>query len=292
ARFRIGTCQALLGRPELAMAQWQRVVDDYPESPQAAMARNGIAAWKAMLTLTGLAVAEAVDDALAPWRPFRTYSSEIDKGLSYAEDLYENGQFVYALQEYAKVLCDIYTPKGEPNPHRDYARYRLGVCAYRLGHRDAAARQWRRLAEDAPTSEWAAHANQALAVVGVTDPFSSDASRLAPPLPASLQTGLQKRYHLAALLVDCELPEVAIKEYLKILHVLTAGRPNPLQAEASYLVGVCQHLGRHPDLALAAWRQTVEAYPDTDWAAKAKAAIQQTNRRETAIRTSHSPPHE
>ena len=288
ARFRIGTCQALLGRPELAMEQWQRVSDDYPESPQAAMARNGIAAWKAMLTTTGLARAEVASDAMAAWRPFRDYGSEVDRGLSYAEDLYENGRFVYALQEYAKVLCDIYTSKGEANSHRDYARYRMGVCAYRLGHWDAAARQWRRLTEDAPGSQWATHANAALASVAVTDPFSSDASLSAQAVPASLPTGLMKRYHLAAQLRDCELPEVAIKEYLKILYVLTPGRSNPLQAEASYLVGVCQHLDGRADLAVAAWRQTIEAYPETEWAAKAETSIQQTNRRETALAVSQA----
>ena len=88
------------------------------------------------------------------------------------------------------------------------------------------------------------------------------------------------------------MPEVAIKEYLKILYVLTAGRPNPLQAEASYLVGVCQHLGGRPDLALAAWQQTIETYPDTEWAAKAEALTRQTNRREVILKVSQVAGHE
>ena len=289
ARFRAGTCQALLGRPDLAVEQWQRLLDEYPDSEHARMAGGGIAAWKAVLKTIGAADKSSTDDSGVDWKPFREYASPVDQGLSYAEDLYENGCLDYALQEYAKVLCDIYTPKEASNPHKDYARYRLGVCAYRLRHHDAAARQWRRLIADSPGRPWADRANRALAGVGATDPFSSDASRLAPALPDELPTPLAQRFHLAAQLVDCERPLVAMKEYLKVIFVLSAGEPNPYQAEACYQVGVCQHLLGRTDLARAAWRGVTEDYPDSEWAEKAKAAGAEAQRREAAVSRSYDP---
>jgi tetratricopeptide (TPR) repeat protein len=207
----------------------------------------------------------------------------VNRGLSYAEDLYENGNIVYALQEYAKVLCDIYTPKGADNPHKPYARYRMGVCAYRLGEPDAAARQWRRVIEDYRDSAAADDARRALAAVSFTDPFSSEGGRPAPGLPSELPSGLVKRFHLAAQLVDCELPLVAIKEYLKVIHVLTAGEPNPFQAEAAYRLGLCQHLRGRPDLAAAAWNTTIAQHPDTQWAEKSRTAITQAAQREAVL---------
>ena len=286
ARFRTGTCQALLGRPDLAIAQWERVTEDYAESAYARGAQSGIAAWRAVFEAVGLTESSPALGLDGDWRPFRDHGSAVARGLSYAEDLYENGNVTYALQEYAKVLCDIYTPQGEDNPHAAYARYRMGVCAYRLRHRDAAARQWRRLIEDRPGGEWAGRAARALAAVGATDPFSSDGGRLAPAVPDGLSTGLSKRFHLAAQLVDCELPLVAAKEYLKVIHVLTAGRPNPLQAEASYRLGECHHLRGRPDLACEVWQQTAASYPDTDWAAKAETAIAQAKVRQSALAAS------
>jgi TolA-binding protein len=286
ARFHVGTCQALLGRPDLAIAQWRRVIADYPKSPQADAARAGIAAWQAALEGAGIALPDpgAPD---AAWRPYRHYSTGPDRGLSYAEDLYENGNLTYALQEYAKVLCDLYTLAGEINPHRPYARYRMGVCAYRLGHPEAAARQWRRLLSDSPDSPFAGRASRALAAVSRTDALSSDAGREAPAVPTDLDSDLLKRFHLAGQLLDCELPLVAAKEYLKVSHVLTAGRPNPFQAEASYRLGVCQHLLGRPDLALAAWRKTIAAYPDSPWAAEAEKALAAAQDREATLSWSH-----
>jgi hypothetical protein len=160
----------------------------------------------------------------------------------------------------------------------------MGVCAYRLRKPDAAARQWRRLIEEFPDTEWAAQATSALAAVASTDSLTSEAGRPAPELPDEMPTQLVRRHHLAAQLMDCELPLVAIKEYLKVIHVLTAGRPNPLQEEAAYQVGVCHHLCGRPDLALAAWERMVAAYPDTEWAAKARVAIEQSQQREEAMR--------
>ncbi len=283
ARFRVGTCQALLGRPELAVAQWQRLVENYPDSPHARTARGGIAAWRAVLRILGddpEKMGKTIDDG---WVPFRKYDTPVNRGLSYAEDLYENGNIVYALQEYAKVLCDIYSPKGGTNPHRPYARYRVGVCAYQLGEPDAAARQWRRVIEDYPGSDAADNARRALAAVSSTDPFSSEGGRAAPGLPSELPSALQKRFHLAGQLVDCELPLVAIKEYLKVIHVLTAGEPNPFQAQAAYRLGLCQHLRGRPDLAAAAWTRTAEDYPNTEWAEKARSAITQATQREAVL---------
>jgi len=287
ARFRIGTCQALLGRPDLAIEQWQRLVADYPDSSHAPMARGGVAAWQTILKTIGVDDPDAESSVDEEWVPFRSYDSSLALGLSYAEDLYENDDFVYALQEYAKVLCDIYTPKNGANPYQAYARYRMGVCAYRLGHRDAAARQWRRLLADFPESTWAEHANRALTVVSLTDAFSSDASRLAPALPENFPNGLLKRFHLAGQLVDCEQPLVAMKEYLKVIHVLTGSKPNAYQAESSYRLGECQHLLGRPDLAMTAWRKTIADYPDTTWATQAQTAIDRTSQREAVLTQSH-----
>ncbi|UCC69262.1 MAG: tetratricopeptide repeat protein [Armatimonadota bacterium] len=291
ARFRVGTSQALLGHPERAMRQWDRVTRDYPDSPEAQMARAGAAAWHAALRAAGTdALAARGTVSESAWRPFRRYATETDRGISYADDLFENGIFDYALQEYAKVLCDIYTAKGADNPHKAYARYRMGVCAYRLGERDAASRQWRRLLAEYPESPWAHHATQALTDVGTTDPFSSDAGRPAPALPPDLPSAVVQRYHLGEQLVDCGLPLVASKEYLKIIFVLTAGKPNPLQAEAFYKLGLCQHLRGRPDLARTVWERTIAEYADTPWAEKAGTALSQADRRETALAASLTEP--
>jgi len=287
ARFRVGTCQAMLGRPDLAIEQWERVISEYGDSPYARTARSGISVWKAILDSSGAEGEDSGDDLDSAWRPFRSAGSGVNGGLSYAEDLYENAIVEYALQEYAKVLCDIYTPNGGDNPHKDYARYRMGVCAYRLGKINAAARQWRLLLVESPESPWAQHAGRALAAVGVTDAFSSDAGLTAVVVPEALPSQLVKRYHLAALLMDCELPLVASKEYLKVIYVLTAGRPNPFQAEASYRLGECQHRRGRADLAVAAWRKTVETYAGSEWAEKAAAAIENTRRREAVLGYSH-----
>jgi TolA-binding protein len=290
ARFLAGVCQASLGHPERAVQQWQRLVEDYPDSPDTQRARASIAAWQAVLKTCGMyAVATLVPQSERDWRSFRGYDTKPDQGLSYAEDLYENGLYTYALQEYTKVLLDVYTPKGDENPHKAYARYRMGVCAYRLGDRDVAARQWRSLLADFPDSPWADRANRALAAVGVTDPFSSDSGRPAPAVPANLPSELVKRFHLANQLLDCGLPLVASKEYLKVMVLLTAGKPNPFQAEACFKLGMTQHLRGRPDLALATWGRVMDEYPDSAWAEKAETAISQALQREAALGESASP---
>jgi len=293
ARFLAGVCQASLGHPERAVQQWQRLVEDYPNSTEAQKARASIAAWQAVLKTCGMyAVASPVPQSERDWRSFRCYDSGPDQGLSYAEDLFENGIYTYALQEYAKVLLDLYTPKGGGNPHKAYARYRMGVCAYGLGERDAAARQWRRLIADFPDSPWADRANRALGAVGITDPFSSDSGRPAPAMPADLPSQLVQRFHLANQLVDCGLPLVASKEYLKVMFVLTAGKPNPFQAEACFNLGRTQHLRGRADLAAATWRRVTQDYPETPWAEEAQTAIANARAREAALNQALSPPEE
>jgi len=269
ARFQAGVCQALLGKPEGAIVQWRRVRKDYPASREAEKAASAIAAWEAALKAAGTQRTPAADDT---WERFAHFDTEPDRGLSYAEDLYENGILGYALQEYAKVLCDIYTPKGESNPHRAYARYRMGVCAYELGKPDAAVRQWQRLLIEAPQSSWSSQAERLLTTLRAD---SADVSRLdtSPSLPVDLSSSVISRYALAEQLLDCGLPLIASKEYLKVIYVVTAGRPNPLQAEARYKLGVChQRLGRL-DLAKTAWQHTVDQFPDSLSAEQARLAL-------------------
>lgn len=225
--------------------------------------------------------AEALVDA--GWRPFRRYGTEPDRGLSYAEDLYENRIFEYALQEYVKVLCDIYPAGSAGNPHKPYARYRMGVCAYRLGNAVVAARQWRRLLADYPESRWAESAKQALAALEKSDILPSEAMEPAQPVPAQLPTSLEQRYHLAEQLFDCGLPLVASKEYLKILHVVTPGRPNPYQPEAAYKVGRCHHLMGNEGLAIEVWRQAADDYPETEWGRRAREAAEAAQTREAVL---------
>jgi TolA-binding protein len=269
ARYQAGICQSLLGKPELAIAQWQRVQADYPGSAEAGKAAGAIAAWEAMLKVAEPPRAVAADYG---WRRSTSFDSEPDRGLSYAEDLYENGILDYALQEYAKVLCDVYTTKGQGNPHRAYARYRIGVCACELGMPEAAARQWRRLIAEAPDSPWSGRADRALSVLRAEglDVTSLD---MAPALPGDLSSSLVSRHALAEQLLDCGLPLIASKEYLKVIHVVTAGRPNPLQAEATYKLGIChQRLGRLK-LAKTAWQHTVGRFPDSPSAEQARSAL-------------------
>jgi TolA-binding protein len=287
ARFRVGTLQVLLGHPELAIGQWTRLIEEHPDSQEARRARGGIAAWNAIIQAAGVVLPEPDGGA---WAPFRDRSTEPNRGLSYAEDLYENGILDYAFQEYTKVLCDLYTPKGGANPHCSYARYRMGVCAYRLGEPDAAGRQWRLLIADAPEDDWSRRATAALSAVGRTDPFSSAGGRLAPAVPTDLPNALVKRSCLAEQLTDCGLPNVAVKEHLKVMFVLTALRPNAFQAEACYGLGRALHLRGRPDLAIPTWKRVMAEYPGTPWADKAETSAAQAEQRESVITPGISPP--
>jgi TolA-binding protein len=269
ARFQAGICQSLLGQPERAIAQWQRLQTDYPRAAEADKAAGAIAAWEEALKATGGQHAPATGKERQRFTAFQT---EPDRGLSYAEDLYENGILDYALQEYAKVLCDVYTPKGEGNPHRAYSRYRMGACAYELGNSSGAARQWQRLIAEAPASPWSDRAGQALSVLGA-EGLDVTSLGMAPALPGDLSSSLVSRHALAEQLLDCGLPLIASKEYLKVIHVVTAGRPNQLQAEAMYQLGVCQQrLGRLA-LAKATWQHGADQFPDSPWAERARAAL-------------------
>jgi TolA-binding protein len=269
ARYQAGICQSLLGKPELAIAQWQRLQKDYPTAPEMKKAVGAIAAWEGVLKASGAQQAPATD---GQWRRFTAFETDPDRGLSYAEDLYENGILDYALQEYAKVLCDVYTPKGEGNPHRAYARYRMGVCAYELGNPTLAVRQWQRLIAEAPDSPWSGRAGRALSVLR-PEGLDVGSRGMAPALPGDLSSSLVSRYALAEQLLDCGLPLIASKEYLKVIYVVTAGRPNQLQAEAMYQLGVCnQRLGRL-DLARAAWQRTVGQFSDSSWGEEARSAL-------------------
>ena len=269
ARFQAGICQSLLGKPKRAIAQWRRLQTDYPRAAEAEKAAGAIAAWEDVLKAAGARQAPATG---GEWQRFTASRTEPDRGLSYAEDLYENGILDYALQEYAKVLCDVYTPKGEGNPHRPYCRYRMGVCAYELGRPDAAVRQWQRLIAEAPDSPWNSRAGRALSVLRA-DGLDVASLGLAPALPPDLSSSAVSRFSLAEQLLKASLPLVASKEYLKVIHVVTAGRPNPLQAEAMYQLGVChQRLGRL-ELAKAAWQRTVDQFPDSPSAERARLAL-------------------
>lgn len=170
------------------------------------------------------------------------------------------------------MLCDVYTPKGEASPHRAYSRYRMGVCAYELGVPDPAVRQWQRLIADTPESPWSSRAGRVLSVLRA-EGINVTSLGVAPALPDDLSSSPVSRYALAEQLLDCGLPLVASKEYLKVIHVVTAGRPNPLQAEAMHKLGVChQRLGRL-DLARAAWQRTVDQFPDSPSAQRARLAL-------------------
>jgi len=269
ARFQAGICQSLLGRPARAITQWRRVQKDYPTSPEAEKAAGAIAAWEAVLKAAGTQQAPATGGA---WQRFSVFDTEPNRGLSYAEDLHDNGILDYALQEYAKVLCGVYAPKGEDNPHRAYARYRMGVCAYELGNQNAAVRQWRRLIAEGPDSPWSSRAGRALSVLHAED-LDVASLGMAPALPDDLSSSALSRFALAEQLLDCGLPLIASKEYLKVIHVVTAGRPNPLQAEATYKLGVChQRLGRL-GLAKTAWQHTGDKFPDSPSAERARLAL-------------------
>lgn len=269
ARFQVGLCQSLLGQPELALLQWQRVRADYPEAPEAKQAAGAIAAWEAVLALLPAGKRSA---SATPRPRFSRFGSEPERGLSYAEDMYENGIVDYALQEYAKVVCEIYTPKGEENPEQAYARFWMGVCAYQLGNPAAAARQWQRLLLEAPESFWSREAKRALSLLRA-EGWKPELLGSAPALPQDLSVALVARAALADQLLDCGLPLIASKEYLKVIYVLTAGRPNPRQAEAMYQLGVChQRLGQR-ELAKRTWQEATQKFPETPWAKRAQDSL-------------------
>jgi tetratricopeptide (TPR) repeat protein len=285
ARYQAGICQSLLGKPELAIAQWQRLQKDYPTAPETKKVAGAITAWEAVLKAAGAQQASATG---GEWQRFTAFETEPDRGLSYAEDLYENGILDYALQEYAKVLCDVYTPKGEGNPHRAYSRYRMGVCAYDLGRPDAAVHQWQRLIVEAPESPWSSHAGRALSVLHA-EGINITSLGVAPALPDDLSASPVTRYALAEQLLDCGLPLIASKEYLKVICVVTAGRPNPLQAEATYKLGIChQRLGRL-DLAKTAWQHTVDQFSDSPSAERARLALARADELGNTLATPYDP---
>jgi TolA-binding protein len=283
ARLQAGVCQLRRGKPELAIAQWRRVQADYAGSAEVQQAAEAIAAWEAVLKVVGGVPATTSGGAR---QDFAVFGSEPDRGLSYAEDLYENGILDYALQEYAKVLCDVYTPKGGSNPHRAYARYRMGVCAYELGNPTSAVRQWQRLVVESPESPWREQADRALSALRAGG-LEATALGLAPALPDDLSSTLTSRAALADQLLDCSLPLVASKEYLKVIHVVTAGRSNPRQAEATYQLGVCHQQLGHLGLAKAAWQRAAAQFPDSPWAERARTTLARLSEMEGPLAAPH-----
>jgi len=266
SRLKIGDYQLFRGKPELAISQWQRVIIDYPDSAQASQAKANISRLHKLFSLCKLEFMS--DEMKSAWEPIRQHNNDINQGLSYAEDLFENEVYAYSLQEYAKVLCDIYTKGKMPNPYKAYARYRIGVCAYKLGYPTGALRQWRRLEIEHPDSTWVIAAKETIALL----PDLQEAVDPAPALPPQLNNGLLKRMALADQLISCEMPLVASKEYMKVIDVITAGKPNPFQAEALYKLGDCQRKLDLPAQALASWQQVIDNYPQSPWAESAQQA--------------------
>ena len=77
-----------------------------------------------------------------------------------------------------------------------------------------------------------------------------------------------------------------------MMFVLTAGKPNPFQAEACFNLGRTQHLRGRADLAAATWRRVTQDYPETPWAEEAQTAIANARAREAALNQALSPPEE
>ncbi len=215
-----------------------------------------------------------------------------------ADLLAKHGMREEAIRRYLKVIHTF-----GPNEFEAYAHYRVGELLVAAGNTSAAADQWRQLVRDfprlrrheygspvfeivlagpkialQPEQYYVDQAEQALRELG--DMPEQPCERLLaeactePPavLDGDPPKNGKREFALAEDLFLTGDYEFATRDYLK---VLTLNYPSSYRADASFKLGMCDHLRLHNDLAVAQWRWTIEQFPNTQAAKRASAALEQ-----------------
>ena len=231
----------------------------------------------------------AVPKRMPPWQ------------VSLGDRLAEVGIPREAIRRYMKLIHTF-----GPNEYEAYARYRVGELLAAAGNTSAAADQWRRLVRDFPRLRRHEYGSPVFAVVsggpkveakpeqyyvdqarealgalgrleaGPTEPCEAMLAEARTDPPAVVDGDPPKNgkreFALAEDLFLTGDYEFATRDYLK---VLTLCYPSSYRADASFKVGMCDHLRLHNDLAIEQWRWTIEQFPETGAAARAASALEQ-----------------
>ncbi|NOY82836.1 MAG: ABC transporter substrate-binding protein [Kiritimatiellaeota bacterium] len=270
AEYLLGLCARERRLPALARKQWERVVRNWPGSRAATAAQLATAAQPRTTGDPAPTSTGSGKPAMPPWSG--RYDTHVRRALTYACRLFEHEMPLFAFKEYAKVLGGVYGRATVED--RAEARFRAGVACTALGNSNAAVRQWRIGAARYPDTEWGAMARSRLAALSVRPP---DSAIGLPPLPPPAQGTPEIRFCVAEefRLAGIYDKDEILLEYLK---VLTVARPPPgkgarMLAAAEFHLGTALNRTGRRRRALELWRHCLEAFPQTPWAAKAKAAL-------------------
>lgn len=311
AMFRAGQCAWLLGNKAAALDLWETCKSVYTGQHWADLAGRllYLASVEGETPVNKTIPADAVrildSDLFPPTEP--TFQA---RGLLNAYWDFKAANLHGALKECFKVAHAFYRPPRstadrEFTDYRPEARYWAGIVCCWLGKPAAAIFQWRRLIRDHPSHPAAAKARQAIATLRAYPTLTSAQRRrvemaMNEPLtggtivqtiaqPATdarrariaLADGVPDKgasaiwHHIALELFDCEQWAEALHSFLKVLTVvnLSDGKNNRWQAEALYFAGACLRRLGIEQRAQARWRELMQRYPNSPWAAAARQAI-------------------
>ncbi|HIP97580.1 MAG TPA: tetratricopeptide repeat protein, partial [Anaerolineae bacterium] len=138
------------GSPELAIREFDWLIEDHPDNARAGQA------WleKAQVYIT-------MGDYAQAMRTYRQFINEYPQHDLAAEAIWRAARLAEGQQEYHDAIA-AYTDLATRYPDSDHAAealFRAGLCYYRLNKLDRALTFWRRLIEEYPTTDnvWAAH---------------------------------------------------------------------------------------------------------------------------------------
>jgi TolA-binding protein len=290
-RYRVGELLAKQGGYAQAAGEWRRLLREFPRpSPQEYHNRafdlvgagpditeepekHWVALARRRLAELPQAKGREVGVTLPAWLPRISLEPPIvtegDPGkngkreFALAEDLFLAGDYEFASRDYLKVLTLCY-----PSRYMPAASFKLGLCQYMRGDPALAGREWRRTVKDFTDSKWAVYAKTALDNLPEARPQSQ------APMPAwvpAYDTWPQRGMTYGMALYDHGLPRFAFKEMIKLIH--DEYGPSKLKPEARYRAGLAALQFGQPQAAALQWRLCLHDYPDSPWAKRSQASL-------------------
>jgi soluble lytic murein transglycosylase len=144
AHYYAGLAFRAAGSPELAIQEFDRLIESYPENERVGQA------WleKARIYATQGEYAEAM-------RTYRHFADNYPQHDLAAEAIWRAALLAEEQREYQEAIA-AYTDLASRHPDNDYtakALFRAGLCQYRRGELDRALTLWHRLIEEHPTAD-------------------------------------------------------------------------------------------------------------------------------------------